>query len=284
MNISYGQAGTWARCPYKWSLSYVDKWTPKTLSPGLSMGGMIDELLNLLYSGKSYDEIMLAAREFTTRPKADINLISRVLKIIDRYIKDWHPIKDANWKVIEVQKYLEVGFTSPAGRPFTLEGYIDLLVWIESKIWLVETKSYGGSQWAWNETQLQMEPQTPIYIAACRELGIPVYGVISNQINTYDYKNPPETEKLFQRSKIHKTPAELDNVILQLGLVVDEIASHQGPYRKNLNRDCSWCAFQEPCLYDTKGIDPTHFLEMNFKKKEPRPEQTEIPVSINIAP
>ena len=270
-HISYNQAGAWSRCQYKWKLSYIDKWVPKGKSPGLALGGMVDEMLNLHYSGGSWLEIMELAKTFFDRPGADVTLISRAIALMDKYVHDWARVKDTKWKILEVQKYIDVPFETPEGNVFMLEGYLDLLIEINSKIWLVETKTYGGGQWGWSDKELQMEAQSPTYIAGLRKMGIDVYGVIYNLMNTYDYKNPAETEKYFQREKIYKTPAEIDNIVLQLGATVDEIINHKGLYRKNMTRDCKFCPFQEPCLYDIKGIDNTHFLEMIFQKKEPRP-------------
>ncbi len=83
--------------------------------------------------------------------------------------------------------------------------------------------------------------------AALKSQGVEIYGIIFDLINTYEYKKPPELDKLFSREKTYRTPAELENILHQTGLGVDEILNHSGSYRKSQHRDCDFCPFFEPC-------------------------------------
>jgi len=105
-------------------------------------------------------------------------------------------------------------------------------------------------------------------------LGIDIFGLMYNMINTYDYKNPPSSDKLFLRKRTYRTPQELDSIMHEIGATVDDMIENQDNPIRNLNRDCSWCEFQDPCLMSMKGMDIEPLMEDVFEQKGPRPDGT----------
>ncbi len=275
MKVSNSKLNVWDRCHFKYKLSYVDEWVSKTKSPALARGSMIHELIGMHDEGRSWAEIVEKIQEYA-RNGSEITEVSRVATLVERYVTDYAPTANIGWDFHSTERYLKIPLVTPGGNEYNLEGYIDGLVNLNGKTWLLERKTYGGSQWAWKPTQILMDSQTPLYCAALRSQGVEVYGIIFDLINTYEYKKPPDLDKLFQREKSYRTPGELDSILYQTGLAVDEILAHKGPYRKSLQRDCDFCPFQEPCLYDVKGVPIDSFLSTNFKKKEARPEPEEV--------
>jgi hypothetical protein len=129
-----------------------------------------------------------------------------------------------------------------------------------------------------------MDSQMPMYCAALRATGRDVFGIIINMVNTYDYKKPQEQtpDKLFRREKTYRTAHELDSVLFHVGLSVERKWEAQTnpnwtPIR-SLNKDCDRCAFQEPCLFEIKGIDAAPILRAKYAKKEHH-QTTNDPVS-----
>lgn len=122
-----------------------------------------------------------------------------------------------------------------------------------------------------------MDPQLPAYAMVMREkLGIDIFGLMYNMLNTYDYKSPPPPEKLFLRKRTYRTPEELDSVLKEIGATVDDMIDNAENPIRNLTRDCSWCEFQDPCLMSMKGMDIQPLMEDVFEQKGPRPDAARI--------
>lgn len=281
IKISYSQLNSWNRCQFQWQLGR--KWQPKVKKNTLAIGTIVHELLQVHYENRHTDTIPLVNEKLqgmlrTAKPDMygdDVENFSLAGKLVHRYIRDFAKYED-DFDVLETEYYFEVPLVSPAGRDYVLTGYVDKIVESRGKIWQWEDKTIGQGQF-WKDDQLMMDAQQTTYMAALQKEGkYDVFGIFFNQLNTYNYKDYDGTpnDKLFRRAKVHRTPAELDRMLTEFGLAVDEMVEGQAKrIRKNINRDCSYCFYQDPCLMDTKGINIEPVLQSNFVRRESGPKK-----------
>lgn len=192
--------------------------------------------------------------------------------------QEWSKEHDRQFLTQTCEEHFEVPLTTPQGRPYLLEGYIDRSsidrignLWIEDYKW---TSRF------WSPIELMMDPQLVFYAAALRTLGRPVHGTMITQVSTYPYATSTlkskKLEDLIKREKIYRSPQELDSVLWEIGLKVDDlIEKRENPGQpRSLRRECDRCQWQEPCLMGLKGIDPLDYIAASgaFKKKEGRPD------------
>jgi len=253
----------------------------------LDLGSQVDDYLGIYYKNiqltsaenclKLIEQKVAAKYVDAANDPTLLDTLMRAHAITRRYILDYAPYEDAGLKFMEVQKYLEIPCRTKNGIDFILEGYIDLLVQEEKTgdlyIWDHKVTGAGkGPGKFWNPIQVLMDSQTPTYQAGLRAMGIPVAGIVINQLNAYKYKEEPPTEKIFMRHTTHRTQAELDNILRELSYAVDEMEHLRttGVYRRSLSKDCDSCWYQEPCLLNMKGLSMEPLLEANYKKKEPK--------------
>lgn len=276
--FSHSQLNAWTRCRFAWNLSYRGEWVKKgPKSAGLRKGSDAHTFLDAFYEAtrknEPYDikqhlqELIVGVDDYQA-----LEYLENMCWLVGRYIEDIAS-KD-NWEIVASELYFCEVFTTPKGRQYKLEGYIDLVVRINGKLWVIDHKTHGGTQYVWTPEQVQIDSQLATYVVAMRKMGYPVHGVLINQLNTYPYKKRAEVtpDKLFTREPSYRTDVELDAMLDNLGRIVDDIFKNEGDIYRNFTRDCSkFCQFHEPCLLDMKGINISEFLPVAYEKKEKRP-------------
>jgi CRISPR/Cas system-associated exonuclease Cas4 (RecB family) len=280
--FSYSQFQSWDRCEELWYYAYFRNWIKIRKEAGLNLGS------ELHLSFKNWYDMAIAKipkddrREkvmayFTERineaegtRNADDQLIAlnKALRLSMRYFQEFAPHEDAGHRIIATEYHFTVPFKTGNGRNFILQGYIDLLTEYEGRLWVWDHKSMQSQ--FWSPVQVMMEPQTPLYAAALRELGENIHGVIINMINTYDYKKPVDVpvEKLFRREKAYRSQTELNSIVQEMKFIVDDIIENYETPRRSLRLDCKNCSFQEPCLMKIKGISDEPLLAAEYKQKD----------------
>lgn len=271
--ISHSQAETWDRCGFKWHISYELGYAPIERSRGLELGGMIHELFAIWYETR--DESLVDAQvqkwveEYTSGISNGHSLpsVASAVWLFKKYIHEYPDNPDRYWKILAVEKHFAILLTSPAGHLYILQGYIDLIIEIDGKIWIVDHKS---GQKFWNDGEAMMDSQLPLYAAALRHQGLEVFGIIINLIGTYPYKDKTKVknEQVFKTIQMYRSPSELDAVLNNTGLIVDEIIERRNPLRRSLKKDCDKCWAQEACLMSMKGINLVQYLDDTARKKD----------------
>jgi hypothetical protein len=206
-----------------------------------------------------------------------LKMISTMARVVKGYLEDFAFYQDRKWDILDAEKEFEIPLKTPKGRPFILEGRIDILAKEKStnRVWVWDHKFIGKKPW-WSETQLLMDSQMPTYVAALQETGLPIFGALVNQCNKYSYAKPTDMveENLYKRSPVYHNNDELLSRLREFGLMVDEILECRelGIFRRSLKRDCSECFWQDPCLMSLKIPDApvSDFLQVNFTKKTPK--------------
>lgn len=243
----------------------------------MAKGTYVHKLLEALYKNVRSTDPMLAVRAKAKKlieeePDANLSLIATALAIVDRYYLDFHPVADAQYSVVDVERHFEVELVSPGGVHFWLQGYIDLLVRdrVTKHTWAIDHKTVGNSKGFWSQEQVRMDIQLPIYAAAMNEHGIEVYGIMFNFLNTYPYKElgsrPPSD--LFHRIQDFKSPMYLSNVLQEVGLAVDEMLDPDKQHRRHMGQQCGFCDFRDVCELSLKGMNPDMLLKGSFERKK----------------
>lgn len=287
--LSYSQMQMWDRCEFAWWLGYHEEWVKKEQPAYFNIGSMIHQMCDMYYTNlrlknrdmKFVDEyINLKINEAMETDHSLLPAIAVSARLMHRYINDYAPKEDKGHRVLSNEYHFTVPFKTGKGRNFVLQGYIDLLTEVYGKIWVWDHKSSESNFWTPNE--VMMDPQTPLYAVALRELGMRTYGYIINMFNTYDYKKDPASvpvEKLFKRESCYRTDKELNQVLQETLYMVDDMIENNETPRRSLRRDCGKrCQFREPCLMGLKGLDPEPFLINSFKKKD------KVDVNVNFEP
>lgn len=275
---SFSQLTQWDKCRYAWYLTYEENLMlagPK--SRPLGYGSLVHELLANKYDYhndlRSTQDVLRAALD----AGIDQQLVVDAGKMFDRYVNDFMPFHD-KFQVRDVERHFELELTTPKGREFVLQGYIDAMIQMQGQTIVLEHKTYNSRIWSPNE--IQMDIQTTIYCLAAEQLyGVPVTTAIYNFLNSYPYKGiaTEPLDKLFKRVSVSRSPHEQAFVINEIGHTVDQIedakALDRGPdgpaenywvnFKKSLGKACSMCQFQQICLSEMKGI-PTEGIKKSL--------------------
>lgn len=286
LRVSHSQLQVWGRCESAWDFNYLKGFVPKREQEFFSVGTFAHEILAFVYlamkNGATRQEAIMQMIEWLKTKAPEMIATSpvafnRAMRICKRYFAEFAPKEDAGLRILDVERHFSVDIPTPGGNILEVEGYIDLIVELQGKMYLWDHKTVGGGKF-WTAEEAYMDPQLVIYSLALRLLGYPVFGTIINQLNTYDYVNfnNEPIKKLYRRQETYRPDAYLEGVGRNIGLMADRIIEKResgGPFIKNLSKACKNCVYREPCTYELKGIDPSTLLRSNFKKKEGRPEE-----------
>lgn len=273
--FSFSQGQTFGQCEFLWHMTYRLGYDTEK-SPALFKGTILHEFAKDFYEHLRDNPKMDPLEWKEWRMPAMVNdfmerfdhgetfaNIADCTWLFSLYLSV-QPTLDAQYKIIEVEKHFLQKFVTPRGREFLLQGYIDLLLEDQhsGRIWLEDHKS---GQKFWSPLECQIDPQMPTYMALLRAAGVDVFGIIFNMLNTYPYKKKEQVkiEQLFKQEKTHRTPREVDSVLLEFAKRVDNILdAPDGELPRSLSKDCAKrCRMYDPCLFGLKGIPITDVLE-----------------------
>lgn len=273
--VSFHQLLTWDRCRFLWKMKYVDKWEKTRKGYAMELGTMGHAMLFDYYkTGQDHSE------DFANKWLADwehldaeqMQNVGVAVSQFKLYRELFAPQEDKGLITEFLEHHFEVIITTPGGRRFILQGYIDRGSRDKNgNLWLEDYKWTGRF---WSPLQLLMDAQLTYYAGAMLMLGYPVYGLMITQVNTYPYKNrdKKKIDELFKRERFAKTHLEIRNVMHEVGCMMDEMleAKEREDFRRSLTRECGKCDFQEPCHSGLTGMDPLIHLSFSpvFHRKE----------------
>lgn len=279
IRVSHSQLRAWNQCRMKWHLQYERRLTPKKTPIPLFVGVTLHEIMEEYYGRiqrgepHSWGDISEWVQSELPFPKSDEELksFSHLMKVMKRYIEDYSSVVDNDWFPVHVENKSEFIFETPEGRQAKVVYIPDLIMQHKTskKLWLWDHKSFRSKPYS--DGDLLTEIQIPIYIGAVRrDLNLDIHGAIFNLVNVYEYKNyeAQTLDKLFIRKRTFRTPAEINNVQTLIGMQVDDIEDNRDKVYMNLNKDCSWCSFQDYCINTMKGIDGEEILTNNFQERQ----------------
>lgn len=279
--FSYSQLQTWNRCHFSWYLNYDQKWATVETKSYFIEGNIFHDLVMVYYKNiplTDHDSCVRLVkqrvgeyRNAAASDPAKLQLVANMARVVKNYL-EFARHEDMKWDILDAEKHFDILLKTPKGREFYLQGYIDILAREKEtgRLYVWDHKTY--SKTPWSETMVMMDSQIFSYVAALRLMNIPIFGLIVNQVNKYEYKDPQMDEKLFKRAPAIPTDQELYGKLHAFTEAVDELLDCQesGVYRRNLHKDCASCFYQEPCLTLLRApeIPIEAAMQVNFKKKE----------------
>lgn len=276
--LSPSQIGTWDRCRFKWWLGYDQGWKKIESSYSAALGSMVHNFFAHWYETRDPNVITLVAEQYLASDIADMSTdtlkqLSVAQWVMERYI-EWAETEDKVWEVMEVEHHFIYPITTHKGRRFWLQGYIDAVArdLMTGKLWTWDHKTSQSSK-MWTPVECMMDPQLPIYSAALKEFeGLDIFGLMHNLVKVYDYKDRSKVsdEQIFRRDKHYRSASELHTIMEQVRMVADEIYDFRQARptpRRSLDKSCSFCWFQEPCMMSMKGMDINSLMLNDFEKK-----------------
>ena len=280
--ISWSEIDTWRQCPFKWRLSYAERWVHSALSPALSKGILWHSVLEkhyrilqatgslakamdsvLAYLDALYDIDTVADDTVQRFPSEHIDLARWMYA---GYIQFWQQ-KDAELEIIEIEARRELPL---------IEGVVNIKCRID---WLVKDPS--GYFWLYDhkaqknlpsKRECDLDDQFAIYQWILNQcLGSNIFGVIHNSARTQQNQGPMPLNTRFSRTTIVHTEAELATMVDEIRSTAFDIVAaydhldmpetlitprHPDPER------CKWkCGFTEPCLLG-RGTEPERVRHM----------------------
>lgn len=263
--VSFSEIDTYRQCPFKWWLEYRDEWQPPTVSPALQRGSLWHEVMAAHYGMPDTKR----QREIEALLYADDGSQSEMQQLVAWMYSDYGTMwadADREWKVLAVEQrinnvlHIELDGHSIDIR---LTGIVDLVVRDRKTkmLWLVDHKSHRDFPPA---RKLELDDQMGLYAWLLRQLGKPVQGIIYSVARTQRNKSKPQTlEERYKRYPLHKTDAELDEIVREAALTEkrkQQIGSRSEAERNTGDHCIFRCSFTEPCLAARKGIDIDRFL------------------------
>lgn len=235
---SYSQIEKYLQCPYSWFLKYVEGIKDETKSEYLEYGLAVHETLEVYFKyKKKYNKVMPLDKILETynrhfikhnipfeQPESEIEALIEGKITLERL---YNPSNDLE-KLFEKAKILGVE------TPFeividgiTIKGFIDLILGLDDKIYLIDHKS-GGK--LFDKSKLQTNLQFPIYAIA-----------IKNMFN----KLPDKC--FYNFTKLHK----FQEVIVDDDRINKSVEEIKKVFKKMLNKKynpkpcplCYWCDF-----------------------------------------
>lgn len=277
--VSFSEIDTFRQCPFKHELAYKERWVPPTVGPALARGTAWHAMLEAHYRvlmdaspgslTSAWSEAQLAAYRWLVEAKLPEEEEDLLRWMYAGYCKHWEGedwgIK-AGTHVLAVEHAAEVALpTDRGGRSrFRFKLKIDLVVWINGKLWVVDHKS-GKDLPRQKETDI--DDQFGLYIWGMRQLGRNVFGSVYNaartQRNKDQDKNYQPLDERFSRTRLARTDVELTHLAVdayRAAKMAYSLKPGEAPRSPNTDT-CKWkCGFTEACLLGRKGLDDRAIL------------------------
>lgn len=186
LEISNNSSSIMRSCQKKYYWTYIKGLKPKKKSTALTLGGVLHAAFDMHYNKFSASEVLQYIK-FIMDEQISKNQDMAEDLLLAKYILIgmWtnYPLNLDDFVNIEPEKEFRVNVPNTRGLVFV--GKIDGLITDKSgKIWVRELKTTSQTFQQF-ESKVRQSPQGTGYIWACRQMGIPVQGVI------YDYVKKP---------------------------------------------------------------------------------------------
>jgi hypothetical protein len=270
--ISQSMAKTFKRCPLQAKYKYMDELSPRVVSKPLTRGKWFHTLLEEHYApadDPNADRVgweaahKRMAQKFSglfDEEKEELGDLPREMKsLMESYL--WHYRHDSSWTVHEVEKTIEVPLPFLSGISLKLR--LDMLVEDEYGLWIVDHKTHKAIP---KTTDRLLDLQSPLYVWACHEVGIPVHGFKWNYVRT---KAPSEPKMAYvgtPRQRLSQAACDTDYVTF-----VKTIKAHQRDYGLKITPDIkAWADRLKSQRYDYhKPVQTSEFfLRITLERSE----------------
>jgi hypothetical protein len=271
--FSYSQLLMADRCGFSWYMNYYLKLKTKKKKAALDKGSfghsMCQSLYNAVIDGQ-YDGPTWAAEVLPSivmeiseglEFQDQLTELAAAMKIVERYA---YTDLLSGHSPVGTEQHFFVLVTTPSGFRFVLQGYTDLTTIDQrERVWVWDHKFTGKM---WTPIELMMDSQLPVYQMLLRADGIPIHGLVVNQLNSYAYKDmaAQPNEKLFKREFMYRSEIQLSAIwteFLALAERVGRMMAGTEPIYRSLRKDCSMCDYNVPCHDNLSGTPIAEAVE-----------------------
>ncbi len=270
--VSQSMAKQFKRCPLATKYKYVEGLAPRSVSKPLTRGKWFHSLLEEYYTPADDPNAERVGWEETHRrmsnkfsllfdeEKEELGDLPREMKtLMDSYL--WHYDNDQSWTVHEVEKTIEVPLPFLSGVNLKLR--LAMLVEDEYGLWIVDHKTHKSIP---KTTDRMLDIQSPLYVWAAHEAGIPVSGFVWNYIRTKAPSEPSMAYVGTARQRLSKAACETDYPTF-----VRTIKAHKRDYGLQVTRDIkAWADRLKRDRYDYNMPVQTSpfFLRVRLERDE----------------
>ena len=274
LRVSPSRISCFQDCPKKYDYVYRKNLQSKTVQRlAFDKGNYCHELLHVYYQliqsgaepGSSFVLRSMISRIQNDMERAsDVSLLpvySSITKTITRFITEQSPLIDKGIKVLGTEHELAVPITTQSGRNFQLFGFIDLIY--RDAQGRLRIRDHKTGQKAWTKAEASNSNQLMFYSAATWKTSREVPMAEISFLNVKDYvRKAPSFDEAFAFPTVVYTEKELATYLRQTLQLIDQmISSEPIPH---YGRQCNWCPFLSPCVFDRKGIDSSLILDTQF--------------------
>lgn len=281
--VSNSQVQTFLTCRKKWHYNYARGWVtrnpPKAMAMGDYMHGFFDIFYQMLQANPTeepeslWDTLEEVILESLKADGSNGEEVLRAMKAMRRYVLEVSPRIDCGITVIGSEMHFEAPLTTPKGRDFLLEGYVDLLYKDRNGQLIVrdhKTTGKGGKDAFWKKEEVAADPQQSTYISGLRVLDFPVFSGEVNQIVTFNYKDylAKPIDTLFCCVRAFRTDEQIESAKRWYGRIVDAMLDETDHLESIEKGRCSYCFYRDPCSKQQQGKDDEQILQLGFRRKD----------------
>jgi hypothetical protein len=251
MEVHVTELEVFRTCRLYWHYSYRERLKP--VSEPEKVGGPLWIGTGIHYALAQFYSSGTHPREALQRwPEYQGVSLSLMEEILDHYYEAYQ--RDLqNWEVLSVETPRTVPIP---GTQAHLTGTFDLLIRErrDGSVWVVDHKTRTAFD---SLESLEMNEQATAYTWLSRQVGLPVKGVIWNEIKKASPRSNPRVTEYFRRSHLFRSLKELEQFERDLVATVQEMTSDSLAIYPNLGHHCTlWsCSYRILCRARRQGSD-----------------------------
>jgi hypothetical protein len=202
---SYTELSVLADCEEKWKRRYTGPKVKNPPSLALATGLLTHGGVNTVWTHGDFRTGLQEAIATMTTEWPDLPVLAEAVELADwllrRYVEVYADFA-RNIEVIEVEKRLQA---KVPGSPFSIYGYVDRMVEINGKLWLVETKTMKD----WSRLDLvDVDPQQTLYFWLAQQNGLEPHGILFDAIRTFRWALEKPTQKVLIEAELASSFSE----------------------------------------------------------------------------
>ena len=234
--VSYSEIGTLARCEQAWKYGYDSDTERSPASKAMALGTELHRLWGHYHLDPD------SPRHLDTEDDTARWLMERYVQYYDRL-----PMVAVEQPVI-LKLAGGPNFFGFADGLFEDDGAVEFESAAPGELWAAELKTTGNLS---NVAHMLQSLQTKLYVAALRDMGFPVVGVMLDVIRTFrPVKKELPLPESFQRHWLRWSDEEIDGALDEVASALTSRIALQSGRRplRNIGPSCSWCSHMAPCF------------------------------------
>ncbi len=246
MHTSWSEIDTYRQCAFKHHARYKLNRTSGRTAKALTRGIAWHALLELLYTDGDPLSPIRELKLWRLENRYDTETIDLLAWMLTGYYEKYgvgDPLWMKNVEFVELE--FRVDLPDIGWGTLPLVGKIDLGVWIDNRLWIVDHKSGAKPP---KQQELELADQWTLYVWAAREMGYEVFGSVHSYANTKPLKREQTLDERFSRLQIHRTEVECENVVKEATIQAWAAKNENGAPRSPGDHCFYRCDFIDVCV------------------------------------